>query len=281
MTINNQSRTEYLNSISLTIIIPTLNCSNTLPATLASLVPLIKRGARIIVVDSYSKDETIRIAEQFGVDIVYAPPGNMYVAINIGINLARTDWVGYLNGDDLIYADAVLQGLEKFYLDADVIYGSIDFIDIAGRFLHSWNSPHHSDIQALATFHINAIPQQGAIFRRAMAIKLGGFSLNSRYTSDYDFFLRAKLNNFRFKKLDVPRIAAFRVHSDQMSQHRRVEMRTEAVYSNSVNKIKVGWFSRYLALSKLRITNWDSYMLRLIRSRHNKSVMKVHSSIEL
>ena len=70
--------------LSLSIITPTLNSANTLPATLESISSLVKAGAEHIVVDSGSTDDTLQIAKCFGSKVLHCAPGNMYSAINEG-----------------------------------------------------------------------------------------------------------------------------------------------------------------------------------------------------
>ncbi len=267
--------------ISLTIIVPTLNCGSTLSETLVSLLPLIRHGAKAIVVDSFSTDNTAAIALQYGATIRQVPPGNMYNAINEGINMAATEWVTYLNGDDVCYPDAIFLAIDTISENADIVYGSIDFIDAAGRFLHSWSSAPVDDIVPLAMAHVMAIPQQGTLFRRSVAARLCGFSTTYRFASDYDFFLRAKLAKFRFVRFNKPRIAAFRVHSGQISQHRSVEMANEVMQSTKQNNVRSKWLSVKLAFTMHRLRNWDSYVIRFIRSRHLKGKTAVSSTIGL
>lgn len=70
---------------SLTIVTPTLNSERTIRSTLEALRPLVETGAEHIVVDSGSTDGTAEIAESAGSTVIYHPPGNMYGAINTGM----------------------------------------------------------------------------------------------------------------------------------------------------------------------------------------------------
>ncbi len=253
---------------SLTIITPTLNSEKTLQETLVSLQPLAKAGAKLIVVDSNSTDGTVSIARAQGAKVYTVAPGNMYEAINCGLEKSRTDWYTYINSDDLLYADAVEKALLDFGSTADVIFGSIDLVDGMGRLLHSWNSPPAEDFQKLISNRIMPIPQAGTLFRKEVANALRGFDTTFRFASDFDFFLRASVAGFKFARLKIPRIAAFRLHANQISQRKMREMKDEVDRSIRQNGIKCGTYRYLPAYLMFRFRNWDSYVLRMMRMRH-------------
>jgi glycosyltransferase involved in cell wall biosynthesis len=253
--------------VDLTIAIPTLNCANTLRSTLESVRPLKEAGAKIVVIDSNSSDGTIEIANKFADLLLQVPKGNMYAAVNAGLEHAPAEWMTYLNGDDLLYADAVRHSLNEGESSADVIYGCIDYIDEMGRFLHGWTSPQPRDYLALAAGCIMPIPQQGTVFRRSVFEGLKGFDIQYRFSGDFDFFLRAKLAGFRFLRQRTPRIGAFRLHPLQITQSRNADMIDEAMASMRANRLSVGRWHRVAAFARFRGRNWDAYLLRLMRSR--------------
>ncbi|MDP1580171.1 MAG: glycosyltransferase family 2 protein [Candidatus Didemnitutus sp.] len=212
----------------LSIITPTLNSAATLRATLESIRPLVAAGAEHLVVDSNSTDETAALAETSGARVISYPRGNMYAAINAGMAEAKGDWLTYLNGDDLLYADAVTEALAQLGDSAEVIYGNLDYIDAQGRFLFSWRSPRPQHLPWLMQ-HYCPFPQQGALFRREVFERAKGFDTQYRFAGDYDFFVRCALRGARFRKLTPRSIAAFRLLPTQLSQRLRGEMAPEGI----------------------------------------------------
>ena len=88
-----------------------------------------------IIVDSYSKDKTVEIAKSHNCKVIYCKPGNMYTAINQGISIIDSPYVSYINSDDIwIGYD------QSLYDNSDILYSDIDFIDISGRYIHSFRS---------------------------------------------------------------------------------------------------------------------------------------------
>ena len=194
--------------LNLTIAIPTLNCAPTLRWTLESIRPLQEAGAKVVVADSNSTDGTREIALAFAESVLTVPKGNMYSAINAALNHAPSGWMTYINGDDLLYADAVQAALREPSDAADVIYAMIDYIDLAGRFLHAWTSTHESELLPLFARPVMPIPQQGTLFRRKVFEQLGVLIAFPPHGGD--FFLRAKLASSASTK-PLLRMAAFRI----------------------------------------------------------------------
>ncbi len=110
---------------------------------------------------------------------------------------------------------------------ADVIDGRVDYIDGEGRFLHSWRSPMPAQLLSIAQNVVMPLPQVGTLFKRLMFEALRGFDLRYKYSSDFDFFIRAKLSGGKFLYSNMC-VAGFRVHGAQISQRKESEMRDES-----------------------------------------------------
>ena len=89
----------------LSIIIPVLNGAVALPKTLAVLS--LDENWRVIVCDGGSDDDSVRIAQDWGADVITSPPGRG-VQLAAGAAAADGEWLLFL------HADSVLQpGWEK------------------------------------------------------------------------------------------------------------------------------------------------------------------------
>lgn len=256
--------------MNLSIATPTLNSASTLAATLDSIQGMILSGTEHLLVDSGSSDGTVQIAESKGSRILFSPKGNMYSAINDGLRKASGEWMTYINGDDLLYSDAVAAALDGVPDTVDVIYGNIDYIDPCGRFLFSWRSPSPRRLPFLMKAY-SAVPQQGTLFRRRVFEALGGFDTRFRYSADYDFWMRALAAGFRFQKFTDRTLAGFRLLPTQLSQSRRAEMAPEgeAIRARAREGLSAAgglvlplWSRAYRMLR-----NVDNYWLRAHRGR--------------
>jgi glycosyltransferase involved in cell wall biosynthesis len=254
----------------LSIVTPTLNSASTLAATLASIQPLVAEGAEHIVVDSYSTDDTVEIAERHGTKVIQHPKGNMYEAINAGMAVAKGDWLTYINSDDLLYPDSIediLATVDDLY---DLCYGNIDRIDATGRFLFPWRSPPPHLLKHFIPAY-SPIPQQGVLFRRSVFDSLGGFDTSLRYSADYDFFVRALVEGHRFFKYTSRSIAAFRIMPSQLSQASFSQMAPEGIeirrrLNENQSSLKIQTRKAFAFLYR-NVSNLDNHLIKLLLHR--------------
>ena len=121
------------------VAVPTLNSASTLDWTLCSLLNQRDCSVEVVVADSGSTDATLEICRKWSVPTVYAPPGSLYRAVNEGLKNLGTDWVTFLNSDDVVYPRSYAR-LIRLGADtgASLVYGHCDYIDFEGRFLFTW-----------------------------------------------------------------------------------------------------------------------------------------------
>ena len=269
-----------MRKLPLDIITPTLNAGNFVGSCILSTSNLRNSGARHIIVDSGSTDGTLVKVRSAGINLIYHPPGNMYSAINRGISETDSEWITYLNGDDIIFPDAITSALESAAGNVDVIYGNIDYIDHVGRFLHHWKSAQEDDFRGLFGNRVMPFPQPGTLFRRSLWEKLHGFNEGYMYSADFDFFLRAFLEGARFKYFKNFPVAAFRLHQSQISQKYVESMHSEVRQSIMHSGLQLGWYETVVVKAKMRYKNLNSYLSRILRYSHIYQKLKIPRTIE-
>lgn len=247
----------------ITVVVATLNSAQTLEWTLLSLASQRDCQAAVIVVDSGSTDGTLELCRRHHAPIVYAPPGNMYRAINTGLKLADTRWVTYLNSDDTVYPCSYAR-LMRLGEDtaSEVVYGSCDFVDWEGRFIHSYTPGYPSELLSQLLGSQLSFAQPTAIFTRQLFDELGGFSEQYRLASDLDFFSRALLAKKRISRLSGSTVACFRIHRQQSSQDIesiREETRLIRRHLASSERLPA------LDTVRWRIRNTPNYVIRILR----------------
>ena len=246
-------------------VIPTLNSEKTLDQTLSSLLNQANLNIDIIVVDSGSVDQTLTICNKWGVKSLYAEPGNMYSAINLGISQLHNEWVGYINSDDYIYSDSAYRLIQAGNdQNSDIVYGVCDYIDFQGRLMYSFSPPLPQNLKSTTKVGPVGFAQQTAIFRRKVFLELNGFNEEYRYCADKDFFARAIKENYKFSFLPNPSVACFRLHKNQFSQSRQSEMNEESIgISTSIFGNQTLW-DKFI-FYKWRTSNLPYYLLRVLR----------------
>ncbi|HVB99468.1 MAG TPA: glycosyltransferase [Candidatus Dormibacteraeota bacterium] len=254
------------------MVVPTLNSASTLHWTLCALHSQRGVTLNVIVADSGSTDATLELCKHWSVRTIYVPPGNMYRAINAGLREIDSEWVTYLNSDDVVYpssyARLLARGEEK---KACLVYGDCDFVDYEGRFLFMQKSPPAPRLAGLARLSPVfkgrlGFTQPTAIYRRIAFEELNGFDEVYRFFSDVDFFYRFITSGRPAAKLPRPTVAAFRLHNKQLSVRQASSIQEEMRRfrkATTIRPMPADW----LDVLSWRLLNSPVYLWRLSRLR--------------
>jgi glycosyltransferase involved in cell wall biosynthesis len=261
-------------------VIPTLNSAATLETTLVSLLTQADVQLRLTVADSHSTDATLRLCAERNIQTVFAEPGNMYRAINLGLRDSQTEWLTYLNSDDWLYPDSYRRLMEAGEAaQADLVYGNCDYADGAGRFVYSFAAARPEQLLALFRCRRMGFAQPAAIFRRTLWAELKGFDESYRYKADADFFIRALQAGKRFVYVDGPAIACFRVHASQLSLRNveEIEQEGQRLFGQAaLQPNRRDW----LTLLAWRYRNAPHYLLRMLRASLLAQRLRAPQSLE-
>ncbi|GAB6164120.1 hypothetical protein JCM19992_01200 [Thermostilla marina] len=117
------------------VVIPAYNSSRYLGATLRSVFAQTVRPQEIIVVDDGSEDDSAALAESFGppVRVIRQENRGESAARNRGIEAASSEWIAFLDADDLWAPTKLARQLETA-AEADVVHTNFYFFgDMDGR----------------------------------------------------------------------------------------------------------------------------------------------------
>lgn len=181
----------------LSVIIPVFNGAEFLAQAVAS----IRRSQlpkEIIIVDDGSTDDTAAVAKDLGDPAIYLRQENLgpAAARNRGLELARGEFIGFLDADDLWtenHPRAALERLEKD--DADLVFGQTQC------FIGGPVGPR---------FHTYQLGS--AVCHRRLIDKIGAFNSDMRRGEDVDWFLRARDSGANIARLSELSLY-FRLHS--------------------------------------------------------------------
>lgn len=254
-----------MDTINLGIVIPTLNSEKYIEDTLRSVTPLMNMGAKIIAVDSGSRDMTLEILNMYQIHHIYCPKGNMYEAVNYGFKILGTQkWLTYINSDDILCHNNIKEAL--FQNDTiDIIYSSIVYfsekkVEYTYKRLPPWA------MKLALMYNLNVFPQPGTLFSQNLYNCLGGFDENLTIAADHDFFTRAFLGDKKAIHYRKP-LAKMRLHQEQLSRIspslNKLQMNTIANKNNLKNSI--------IQKTAIRIYGRSRNLFKPIRSNKKQS----------
>jgi glycosyltransferase involved in cell wall biosynthesis len=203
------------------IVIPAYNQARYLRQSVESALGQSYAAREIIVVDDGSTDETAAVAESYGSQITLVQQENRGLAgaRNAGIRVARGEWVGLLDADDiwLPHYLATMMNLAAHNPQADVLYCRARSIDTAGNDLKQvlGGSPVETARLYGILLHSNFIIPSTVTLRRNVVVDAGYFDQSLRSCEDWDLWLRILPGRVFAGTGDI--LVRYRVHDQSLS----------------------------------------------------------------
>jgi glycosyltransferase involved in cell wall biosynthesis len=216
----------------LSVLIPTYNGERYLSLALDSI---LNQGCNhidnieCIIVDDGSTDCTISLInsykDQLPIRLIERERyGNWVASTNYALSIAQGDYICFLHQDDLWLPNRlkILKGLVEKHPEANLFLHASQFIDSRGACLGMWRCPlpiypnpidSHTLIKKLLIQNFISIP--APLFKREVALEVGGLDEKLWYTADWDFWL--KLATWRGGFYYPKALSAFRVHPDSQT----------------------------------------------------------------
>lgn len=182
----------------ISIVIPTYNNSHFLPETLASVFSQNYADYEIIIVDDGSTDDTAVRLQAYGdrIRYVYQENAGSAKARNKGLDLARGQYVVFLDADDLLLPGKLKE--QAAFLDIrpslGMVHSGWQEIDEDGRLLRTIEPWHAAPVLDLETWFKQKPIRMGAMmYRRLWLESVGGLDPTIRQSHDVDLMLRLVL----------------------------------------------------------------------------------------
>ena len=176
------------------------NASNTIEATIVSVLNQTYGNVEYIVVDGASKDDTLEIVNRYVDKIAYVisePDHGIYDAMNKGIKVATGDWIIFMNAGDCFHDERVIEEfINRANMDSDIVYGSVMKMlsDIHYRY-----DPYPIEMMDKCMI----LPHQ-ATFIKTDFQKKHPYDTSFRSSGDYHFFYNAYYKyDAVFQKIDL------------------------------------------------------------------------------
>lgn len=212
------------------ICIPTYNRKDYLKQALVSVFAQTYKDYEVVVVDDGSTDGTGEMIKQAGYDVRYhwQPNTGDAAARNRLVELARGQFISFLDSDDLLIPDAVERMMAVMDAQSEevVVYGPYIAIDQDGNTCKMKRRKLYSGHIAQHLFGSILVHSCGSLFPRKILEEAGGFDTSLPVCSDYELWLRLSLK-YRFIALSEPTFKRRR-HAGSLSKrtftNRRIEL---------------------------------------------------------
>ncbi|WP_160716048.1 glycosyltransferase family 2 protein [Chitinophaga solisilvae] len=186
--------TDKRSSPVISIITVCYNAEKFIESTIQSVLAQSYPHIEYIIVDGASRDNTMQVVEKYGsriAKVVSEKDKGLYDAMNKGMQLATGDYLLFLNADDVLAGNTVLEDMLQVCPDADVYYGEAMFMDENGADLglRSTQTPHKVPEQLTwkSLKHGMVVSHQAYIIRRRLSPL---YDLQYKVCADIDWMIR-------------------------------------------------------------------------------------------
>jgi glycosyltransferase involved in cell wall biosynthesis len=212
--------------MSIAVVIPTYNFGRFLAAAIDGALAQSVRPDEVVVIDDGSTDETADVVSRFA-EVRYVKQGNMGVCVarNRGVASTSSDYIAFLDADDIWEPTKLERQMEKFRSDAQV------------GLVHCGMSEFDSDTGEIISFRLEglegwiadelllwerpAVNVSGSsiMVTRAAFDEAGGFDPEITVGEDWDFVYRVA----RLYKVGFVSDPLIRYRSHAHSAHRNIK----------------------------------------------------------
>lgn len=187
----------------ISVVTPSFNQGQFLERTIVSVLEQEYPNLEYIIIDGGSKDNSVDIIKKYEKHLKYwaseKDQGQSH-AVNKGLRRATGDIIGWINSDDIYYADAFLHAARIFeaHPEVDIVFANYNFIDEKDAVLRTRKEiPYDYDtyLWSKGCYHANC----AGFFRKRCFDSFGLLREDLHFGMDYELYLRFGKNNCTFK----------------------------------------------------------------------------------
>ena len=184
--------------INFTIITCTYDASKYIDRTLESVRGQSYPHIEHFIIDGVSKDDTEKKAQTYAYDSHYPvivksePDKGLYDAMNKGIQLAKGNYIIFLNAGDVFYEEDTLTNIAEQLKDKPlpgVIYGDTDIVDEEGNFISKRRLAPPEKL-SWKSFKQGMLVCHQSFYARTDIAKQVPYNLIYKYSADVDWCIR-------------------------------------------------------------------------------------------
>lgn len=206
------------------IVTPTKNRSSLLRETILTIISQTYSNWEMLIIDDFSTDNTVEMLKEFSSEkrIIYhqrkGETGGAQVCRNVGIELAKGEYIILLDSDDLLTLDCLENRVN--FIDGDK---NLDFA-VFPTMLFGWEFPDYDTFWNLPNEEdeisrfLNWDPTWGiisVIWKTQSLITIGKFDENVLSFQDIDIHLRALIKNLNYSYATTEHDSFVREHDEE------------------------------------------------------------------
>lgn len=248
----------------ISIITVVKNAERTIEDTILSVVNQTYKNIELIIIDGVSTDGTLDIINKYKDKISYfisEPDTGVYNAMNKGIKAATGDIFYFLNANDSLYDDKVLEEVIKRFksTNAMIVFGDVfstikpdmkqDEYNLANKITK------YDFIDNVFSFYYRNLCHQVIFYKKEVFDRIGLYNENYKILADYEFNLRAFVE-YKLKCSYINRIIAnfelgglSSIKTENLEKIRLEEM-DEIIINSAAQKTFELYKKYYLFMSK-------------------------------
>jgi hypothetical protein len=279
---------------SIALVIPFYNGSKFLPDAVRSALEQSVPFSAIIVVDDGSRPKgaafVAKFARRHNLHLIRQPNSGQGGARNRGIEAAGTDWVCFLDQDDVLLPEhnaVLIEEAAKLPAAGGWVFANYSRTNAKGRVIKPSAYPHATEPvpQALADFlthNLNMLPS-ASIYSRKALLAVGGFDASFRGFEDDDLHVRLFLAGYECRRT-LREVYQWRSHQGQTS--RSPVMRMSAMRFMEKWAAHAGEGGRRSDVDQALYARWRKELMRFTaspdratRRRARLSVSRLHGHL--
>jgi glycosyltransferase involved in cell wall biosynthesis len=205
------------------VVTPSFNHGQFIEETIRSILLQGYPNLEYFIMDGGSTDGSVEIIEKYSPWLSYwvsQTDRGQSDAINRGLTLASGDFATWINSDDLLCKNALVEHASRIGFAPDTVYvGNCVYIDETGKvlLLHKGKVQSLEDLVRVNTVWNGArghIVQPEVTFARELYLAVGGLDCSNHFTMDFELWGKFFLAGATFHYTDIP-FGIFREHATQ------------------------------------------------------------------
>jgi glycosyltransferase involved in cell wall biosynthesis len=239
------------------------NSERSIEKAIQSLVSQTYGDIEYIVIDGASEDSTKAIINQYASHItrfISEPDSGIYQAMNKGIRMATGSLLYFLNSDDYLFDNNVIQDIVDFFQQhpcCDLVYGDHEARFSFGKSSFHQPAPPERMVEEMVYLG-ECLMQPASFFKADLFSKLGFFSEHYKIAADYEWFARL-LQDQTLRLCYYPRVMVSYSHGGASSNIRDLFQEVFEIQNNTPLYQNDDWLHKRMA--KLQSSFIDKYDL--------------------